>query len=46
MDLMVKKIHNSNTIITLRVNAEITDKEYKKIANALSEFSYCTGANK
>jgi len=32
---MVKKIHISNNIITLRISAEITDKEYKKIANVI-----------
>ena len=33
MDLIIMKIHNSNNIITLRISAEITDKEYKKISN-------------
>jgi len=27
MDLMVKKIHDSNNIITLRINAEITESK-------------------
>ena len=29
------KIHSSNNIITLRINAEITDEEYKQISNLI-----------
>jgi hypothetical protein len=32
MDLISVKIHISNNIIAPRISAEITDKDYKKIA--------------
>jgi hypothetical protein len=31
------KIHSSSNIITLRINEEITDKEYKKINNVIDD---------
>ena len=31
------KIHLSNNIILLRISAEVTDKEYKKIANIIDD---------
>ena len=31
------KIHNSNNIITIRINSEITDKEYEKITAVVDD---------